>query len=71
MATMRELVLEHPSMTRYQEWLGECLRIMGYVVRIQAGRPDEGIAVNEEAVTYYQKVADAQPDVYRLRDRLA
>ena len=70
-ATMRELVLKHPSMTRYQEWLGECLRIMGYVVSIQAGRPDEGISVNEEAVTYYQKLADAQPGLYRLRNRLA
>ncbi len=70
-ATMRELVLKNPSMTRYQEWLGECLRIMGYVVSIQAGRPDEGIAFNEEAVTYYQKLADAQPDLYRLQNRLA
>ena len=70
-ATMRELVSRHPSMTRYQEWLGECLRILGYVVSIQAGRPDEGIAVNEEAVTYYQKLADAQPDLYRLQNRLA
>ena len=70
-ATMRELVLKNPSMTRYQEWLGECLRMMGYVVSIQAGRPDEGIAFNEEAVTYYQKLADAQPDAYRFRNRLA
>jgi tetratricopeptide (TPR) repeat protein len=58
-------------MTRYQEWLGECLRIMGYIVSIKAGRPDEGIALNEEAVTYYRKLADAQPDLYRFQNRLA
>ena len=70
-ATMRELVLKHPSMTRYQEWLAECLRMMSYIVRIQAGKPDEGIAFNEEAVTYYQKLADARPDLYRFQNRLA
>ena len=57
-------------MTRYQEELGASHITIGYVF-YRSGRPADVIATNTDAAAIYQRLVNAQPDVYRFGDVLA
>ena len=67
-AICEELVEKYPGVTRYLEELASSHITIGYVF-YRLGRPTEVIAANADATAIYQRLVDAQPDVYRSGTR--
>jgi eukaryotic-like serine/threonine-protein kinase len=70
-AIAHELVRKYPKAPLYLERLGDSHYANGYVLRDRLGLPAEAIVAVKEAASIYQRLGNAQPDVYRFQNQLA